>query len=71
MTKLGLLATASALIAFSLLVMAPSNTGSVSNGGGIMLAQNELRIGNPPDPNYEQPDTMPTYQKNDGTDKAD
>lgn len=72
MTKLGLLATAAALIAFSPLAMAQSNTSSLSNGGGIILAQAEPMQGqtvNGPDANYEAPDTMPTYQKNDGTDK--
>lgn len=72
MTKLGLLATAAALMAFSPLAMAQSNTGSLANGGGIALAQNEPmqgQIANPPDTNYEAPDTMPSYQKNDGTDK--
>jgi hypothetical protein len=74
MTKLGLLATAAALMAFSPLAMAQSNTSSLSDGGRIILAQaqNEPMQGqivNPPDPNYEAPDTMPTYQKNDGTDK--
>jgi len=54
--------------------MAQSNTSSLSDGGRIILAQaqNEPMQGqivNPPDPNYEAPDTMPSYQKNDGTDK--
>lgn len=69
MTKLGLLAAA--LMAFSPLAMAQSNTSSLS-GGGIVLAQAEPMQGqmaNPPDASYEAPDTMPTYQKNDGTDK--
>lgn len=68
MTKLGLLATAAALMAFSPLAMAQSNVSSYS--GGIVLAQTEPMQGqtaNPPD--YEAPDTMPSYQKNDGTDK--
>ena len=74
MTKLGLLATTAALIAFSPLAMAQSNTGSLSNSGGFILAQAQSepiqgQTANPPDAKYEQPDTMPTYQKNDGTDK--
>jgi len=71
MTKLGLLATAAALMAFAPLATAPSNT-SFLPGGGIVLAQAQPMQGqmtNGPDANYEQPDTMPTYQKNDGTDK--
>lgn len=70
MTKLGLLATAATLMAFSPLAMAQSNAGSLS-GSGIILAQAEPMQGqsaNPPDSNYEAPDTMPAYQKNDGTD---
>ncbi|HEV2265507.1 MAG TPA: hypothetical protein VGR79_13375 [Stellaceae bacterium] len=69
MTKLGLLAAA--LIALSPLAMAQSNTSSLS-GGGIVLAQAEPMQGqtaNSPNPSYEQPNTMPTYQKNDGTDR--
>jgi len=72
MTKLGLLATAAALVAFSPLAMTPSNTGSVATGGGLILAQAQPMQGpaaNGLDANYEAPDTMPTYQKNDGTDK--
>lgn len=72
MTKLGLLTTAAALMAFSPLAMAQSNTTSLANGSSIILAQSEPMQGqttNPPNPSYEQPDTMPTYQKNDGTDK--
>lgn len=72
MTKLGLLATAAALIAFSPLAMTQSNTSSPANGGGILLAQSEPMQGpaaSGSSPSYEAPDTMPTYQKNDGTDK--
>lgn len=69
MAKLGLIAAA--LLAFSPLAMAQSNTSSLS-GGSIVLAQAQPMQGqtvNGPDANYEAPDTMPTYQKNDGTDK--
>jgi len=69
MTKLGLIAAA--LLAFSPLAIAQSNTSSLS-GSGIVLAQAQPMQGqtvNGPDANYEQPDTMPSYQKNDGTDK--
>lgn len=69
MTKLGLIAAA--LLAFSPVAMAQSNTSSLS-GGGIVLAQAQPMQGqtvNGPDANYEAPNTMPTYQKNDGTDK--
>lgn len=69
MTKLGLLAAA--LLAFSPLAMAQSNTSSLS-GGGIVLAQAQPMQGqtmNGPDANYEAPNTMPTTIKNDGTDK--
>lgn len=72
MTKLGLLATTAALMTFSPLAMAQSDISSLSSSGGIILAQNEPMQGqsaNGPDTNYEAPDTMPTYQKNDGTDK--
>ena len=72
MTKLGLLASAAALMAFSPLAMAQSNTSSLSDSGGIILAQAQSApTANPPDAKYEQPDTMPTYQKNDGTDPKD
>ena len=69
MTKLGLITAA--LLAFSPVAMAQSNTSSLS-GGGIVLAQAQPMQGqtvNGPDANYEAPNTMPTYQKNDGTDK--
>lgn len=57
-------------MAFSPLAMAQSNVSSYS--GGIILAQAEPMQGqkaNPPGDNYEAPDTMPSYQKNDGTNK--
>lgn len=69
MTKLGLIVAA--LLAFSPVAMAQSNTSSLS-GGGIVLAQAQPmqeQTVNGPDANYEAPNTMPTYQKNDGTDK--
>ena len=70
MTKLGLLAVA--LLVFAALAMAQSTISSLSNSGNIVLAQAQPMQGqmtNGPDANYEAPDTMPTYQKNDGTDK--
>lgn len=72
MTKLGLLATAAVLMAFSPLAMAQSNTSSIP-GNGILVAQaqsatSQEQVAEAPDEDYEAPDTMPTYQKNDGTD---
>jgi len=58
-------------MAFAALAMAQSNTNPLP-AGGIVLAQAQPMQGqmtNGPDANYEAPDTMPTYQKNDGTDK--